>query len=270
MMQKTGRDKRRESSVGRNFARIALSDIYTGSENRRTEESSLLLLTASIARHGLLQPLIVRENSEFGRYRLISGYRRLMACRAAGLEYVDAIILTCSEQEAAACYMEEHLTREVQPVVSDARMLARIGKESVEESFALPGVLLDDRIQLLDLPETVLAEIEKNRLSVDQAKPVLRIRDPMRQMEAVFIITERALGAEQAKRLVCGRQNEPVRKGKRRHAALVVDTINRAVEGLRRRGIPLQVQMHTQEGGVCICIMMKNTAGQPAQEGKTE
>ena len=67
MMQKTGRDKRRESSVGRSFARIALSDIYTGSENRRAEESSILLLTASIARHGLLQPLIVRENSEFGR-----------------------------------------------------------------------------------------------------------------------------------------------------------------------------------------------------------
>lgn len=270
MMQKAGREKRRDSSSGRSFARIALSDIYMGSENRKVDESSILLLAASIARHGLLQPVIVRENSEFGRYRLVSGYRRLMACRAAGLAYVDAIVLSCSEQEAAACYMEEHLTREAEPVVSDARMLARLGKESVEACFALPGALLDERVQLLDLPETVLTEIEKSRLSVDQAKPVLRIRDPIRQMEAVFIIAERALGAEQAKRLVCGRPAEPERKGKRRHAALVADTINRAVEGLRRRGIPLQVRMHTQDGGVCISIVMKNAGGQPAQEGKTE
>src|SRR5262245_19425521 len=57
---------------------------------RRFDEEALAGLADSIARHGLLQPLVVRRIA--GRYELIAGERRLRAAQRAGLEQVPVVV----------------------------------------------------------------------------------------------------------------------------------------------------------------------------------
>ena len=58
-------------------------------------------LAESIRCHGLIQPITV-QRAPGGRYVVVSGNRRLMACRLAGLTHVDAVVLAgvAREQDA--------------------------------------------------------------------------------------------------------------------------------------------------------------------------
>jgi ParB/RepB/Spo0J family partition protein len=57
-------------------------------------------LVESIARHGVLQPLLVQSRN--GRYRLLAGRKRLVAAIAAGLGEVPAIIHHAADESAEA------------------------------------------------------------------------------------------------------------------------------------------------------------------------
>ena len=102
--------------------RLSIADVYGGviASRQREDDPALIELAASIRRHGLLQPILVRRNPQAGRYALICGARRLAACRMAGLECVDAIVMEADDAEAAACFMEEHLTRRAPGVIGEA------------------------------------------------------------------------------------------------------------------------------------------------------
>ena len=68
-------------------------------------------LVYSILTQGLLTPISVRpiENNE---YEVISGHRRLHACKKAGIETVPALIYTLSKDEATIAMVDSNLHRE--------------------------------------------------------------------------------------------------------------------------------------------------------------
>jgi len=76
------------------FEYLDLGSILVGEGVRKTpgDEKSLEELASSIARHGVLQPVLV-EPAEEGRYRLLIGERRLKAAEKAGLSTVPAVVL---------------------------------------------------------------------------------------------------------------------------------------------------------------------------------
>ena len=95
---------------GAQFMRLHTADIYGGMvQPRLREDETLPVLAQSIARHGMLQPVVVQENRENGRYMLVCGARRLAACRMLGLDEIDAVIelvdtLAASAGEGMAVY----------------------------------------------------------------------------------------------------------------------------------------------------------------------
>ena len=68
-------------------------------------------LTQSIQSQGVLTPLVVRplDNSE---YEVISGHRRLHACRKAGIETVPALVYAIDRDAAAIALVDSNLHRE--------------------------------------------------------------------------------------------------------------------------------------------------------------
>jgi ParB-like chromosome segregation protein Spo0J len=63
------------------------------------EAGDLGALAASVAQHGVLQPLLVRAHD--GRFSLIDGRRRLSAARAAAMREVPCLVYTVDEEQAA-------------------------------------------------------------------------------------------------------------------------------------------------------------------------
>ena len=68
-------------------------------------------LTWSILTQGLLTPLVVRPLDN-GEYELISGHRRLHACKKAGIETVPALIYAIDRDAAAIALVDSNLQRE--------------------------------------------------------------------------------------------------------------------------------------------------------------
>ena len=64
----------------------------------------------SIREYGVLTPAIAREKD--GRYELISGHRRLAACKALGMELLPVILRDMTDDEAVICMVDANLQRE--------------------------------------------------------------------------------------------------------------------------------------------------------------
>ena len=95
------------------------------------EGEALAELADSIAVHGVLQPILVREIAD-GHYQIIAGERRWRACRMAGLKTVPIIIKTLNESETMEIALIENLQRENLSPVEEAR-----GYEALITQFGL-------------------------------------------------------------------------------------------------------------------------------------
>ena len=84
---------------------------FEGHPFKVTDNEEMEQLTWSILTQGLLTPLVVRplSNSE---YEVISGHRRLHACKKAGIETVPALVTDMDRDAAAIALVDSNLHRE--------------------------------------------------------------------------------------------------------------------------------------------------------------
>ena len=68
-------------------------------------------LTESICQQGVLNPIMVRP-LDTGEYEVISGHRRLLACKKAGIEMIPAFIYSMDRNEAVVAMVDSNLHRE--------------------------------------------------------------------------------------------------------------------------------------------------------------
>lgn len=259
--------------AGNALLRLQLEDIYGGMIRARAtkQDASLLTLAASIARHGLLQPILVRRNAQAGRYALICGARRMLACRMLGMKEIDAIVMEADEATAAACFLEEHATRQDAHVLDEAELIERVGRARLAEACALDARDIERRTRLLALDERVRAFIRSRNLSAQQAAPLLALADVDRQMEAASIIAERSLTGAQARRLICAPQREADegQSGRRRLLRAATEAAQQTARALERSGLAVRVQIQTQGQGVGVQILIRNARNGHTRQEKT-
>ena len=84
---------------------------FEGQPFQVKDDEEMDQLMWSILTQGLLTPLVVRplENNE---YEIISGHRRLHACKKAGIEQVPALVYPMSRDEASVALVDSNLHRE--------------------------------------------------------------------------------------------------------------------------------------------------------------
>lgn len=125
----------------REFRQLETTVIHESPNNPRRsfDEASLEELTASVRRHGVLQPILVRPNGD--GFVLIAGARRLRAATLAGCEKVPARVLDLDDAAADEATIIENLHREnIHPLdegVSYQRLVA--AGRTIEEVAAALG-----------------------------------------------------------------------------------------------------------------------------------
>jgi len=75
-------------------------------------DESMQAMAESVKTYGIQTPAIVRQKED-GRYELVSGHRRKMACELAGLETMPCIVRELSRDEAVIVMVDSNLQREV-------------------------------------------------------------------------------------------------------------------------------------------------------------
>ena len=68
-------------------------------------------LKDSVKENGLLEPIIVRSFSA-GTFEIISGHRRVEACKELGIQTVPAIVRDMPKDEAVIAMVDSNLQRE--------------------------------------------------------------------------------------------------------------------------------------------------------------
>ena len=108
----------------RTHRQISALDIrtITGGAGPRAERGDMDLLRRSIARLGLISPLLVRARGD--GYELIAGARRLSACRALGLSRVECVIMPALDEECMLAALAENACR-AEPRAQDVLALRR-------------------------------------------------------------------------------------------------------------------------------------------------
>ena len=182
------------------------------------DEVELQALADSIAEHGVIQPLTVREMST-GYYQIIAGERRWRAARIANLSEVPAIIVEADDRKVKELALIENLQRQDLNPVEEA-----LGYHSLMEEYGLtqddaakrvgksrPAVA--NALRLLALPQEILEMLRQGTLTAGHARAVLVLKTEKKQLEAAQKIAALGLSVRQAEMLCKNMSREvPVKK----------------------------------------------------------
>lgn len=144
------------------------------------EREALQSLADSIATHGVLQPIIVRENPNAeGTYEIIAGERRWRAAKMAGLSEIPAVVFDGDELRAAQVAMIENIQREdlnpVEEALGYGALIDRFGltQDQLAKEVGKSRSAITNMLRLLDLPEEVLALLRSGDLKEGHARALL-------------------------------------------------------------------------------------------------
>ena len=171
----------------------------------RFNEIELDELADSIRQHGVMQPIVVRQNS--GGYELIAGERRWRASQRAGLTDLPAIVRDLDDQQVAALALIENIQREQLSAIEQARALARMRDQFSMDQTALATMISSSRsnvanlLRLLNLVKDVQTMLEEGSLEMGHARALLPLPENMQQKAAEDVLRSR-LSVRQTETLV--------------------------------------------------------------------
>ena len=181
------------------------------------DETELQELADSIAQHGVIQPLTVREMPN-GYFQIIAGERRWRASRLANLSEIPAVVIEADDKTAMELALIENLQRQDLNPVEEARgydaLISEYGmtQEEAAQRVGKSRPAVANALRLLALPEKVLAMLEEGKLTAGHARAVLSLKNEKKQLDAANKIAALGLSVRQAELLCKNMSREPEKK----------------------------------------------------------
>lgn len=168
-------------------------------------EEALQELADSIARDGVVEPIIVRRIN--GEFQLVSGERRVRASILAGVASVPAIVRNVDDAEMLKFGIIENIQREDLNAIELARayemLMREFGwtQEQCAEEVGKKRVTITNTLRLLNLPEDVQQAVIEGAITMGHARALLALPNPKAQSAACNAIVEKGLSVRQVERM---------------------------------------------------------------------
>ena len=191
----------KENSI--NTIKISLIDPKSDQPRKYFDKEALEELSESIKENGLLQPILVREYGEGGRYQIIAGERRFRASRLAGLTEIPAIVLDRDDRSVAQIALIENIQREDLNPLEEALAYKSLKEEygmtqeELSEKLGKSRSAIANSMRLLDLPDPILAMVAARELSAGHARTLLGVKDREDMILLAQITAEQDLSVRQ-------------------------------------------------------------------------
>ena len=205
-----------EEIASTSAVKLKIMDIEPNRDQPRKifDEDALAELADSIAKHGVIQPLLVRPMPD-GSYQLVAGERRWRASRMAGLTEVPVVIKELSDDEAMALALIENLQREDLNAIEEAQGIKALmdtlslTQDEAAERVGKSRPAVANALRLLKLPDSVIALVSDGKLSPGHARALLGFKDEQDIIETADLILEKGLTVRDVEKLVKKRNKEP-------------------------------------------------------------
>ena len=220
---------------------------------RNFDDDQLDELAASIAVHGIIQPIVVRPTGG-GGYRIVAGERRWRAAQRAGLHDVPVIVRDVDEANVLELALLENIQRADLNAIEEGMAYARLMSDFGHTQEALGKIVHKSRshvanlVRLLDLPESVRSKVASGQLSMGHARAILSAPNP----EAIALeVVEKDLSVRAVEQLIKRGKSKAADK---RGVALPVDA---DVEMLQRQlgdllGLNIAIKHHHGSGSLTL------------------
>lgn len=194
-------------SGGNGLVRLSEIQPRKNQPRKNFDLESLQQLADSIAEHGLLQPVVVRE-ALGGYYEIIAGERRWRAAKMAGLSEIPVTILTADDRKASELAIIENVQREDLNPMEEAQAYKKLQEEygltqdKVASAVGKSRSAVANTLRLLDLPEEAGALVATGKLSEGHAKVLLGTTYEEDLIKAAKEVAEKGLSVRETEALV--------------------------------------------------------------------
>jgi len=160
---------------------IALIHPHPEQPRRHFDDGALQELADSIAKRGVIQPIIVRAHG--GGFQIVAGERRWRAAQRVQLHRIPAIVREFNEAETLEIALIENIQREELNPIEEAEAYRKLIAEFHHSQEALGRIVGKSRshvanlMRLLDLPQTVQSAVSEGRLSMGHARALIGAPD---------------------------------------------------------------------------------------------
>ncbi|MCF0233543.1 MAG: ParB/RepB/Spo0J family partition protein, partial [Thermoguttaceae bacterium] len=169
------------------------------------DEAEMRSLAASIAQHGMIQPIVARKQGE--RYEIVAGERRFRAAKMAGWEKVPAHFLVVDDREMAELALTENMQRrDLNPIEKALAFRAYLDSyggthEELAKRLDLDRSTVTNLTRLLDLPEEIQTMTRRGDLTQGHARALLPLEE-WDQLELARRVAEEKLSVRQTEAIV--------------------------------------------------------------------
>lgn len=198
------------------------------------DPAALQVLADSIAEHGVIQPIVVREYTDpslMGNYEIIAGERRWRAAKMAGLNEMPVVIMTGDDLKVAKVALVENLQRKDLNTVEEALAYKALiekfdmTQEELARQVGKNRSTITNILRLLELPDDVLLLLREDKISMGHARALLALD----MEEDMIILANRIVEKEYSVREV----ERAVKSINNRYAA--IEEEEEPVERVQRR-----------------------------------
>jgi ParB family chromosome partitioning protein len=229
---------------------LPLPLVKPGQLARGRPSAQLQELAASIGELGILQPLTVRKTGE--SYTVVSGNRRLLAARMAGLGEVPCILLEAEALDAELISLTENLQREDLDYFTEAQCLqaylchSGLTQAQLARRLGRSQSAIANKLRLLQHSPRVRQALTEQGLSERHARELLRVPGETARLLVLSVLAERGLNVVQTQRYIDSylenHSSHGAERCRRRDTRLFLERLNRDTEALRASGVAAELR----------------------------
>ena len=179
------------------------------------KDPDLQALSASIKKHGIIQPITVRPSIN-QQYELVAGERRWRAARLAGLKQIPALVRQMNDETTLAVALIENIQRQDLNPIEQARALHRLSHEfkltheQVAEAVGKSRTTVTNLLRLMSLEESIKVMLAGGDLEMGHARALLTL-EPHQQKQVAQKIKQLSLSVRATETLVRNLQQREIK-----------------------------------------------------------
>lgn len=191
-----------------NVVEIDINDIMPNKNQprRHFDKTKLKALEDSIATHGLVQPIVVKQIDK--GYEIVAGERRWRASKNVGLKSITAVIRSLDELQQAQIALIENVQREdlndIEEAMAYEALISEhaLTQQAVAKAVGKSRTYITNTLRLLKLAEDLQRYIIDGELSGGHGRALLGLEDEKLRMELAEKVVMECLSVRETERLV--------------------------------------------------------------------
>lgn len=220
----------------------------------RFSDDELEELSRSIKEHGIIQPLLVREDDN--GYELATGERRLRAAKNAGLSHVPVVVKSITDSDLLEMSIVENIQREDLNPMEEAEaynMLItefNLTQDQVAVRVGKSRSAVANFLRLRQLPEQIKISIIDGALSMGHARALLGAKTSAQQNAAWRSVISKGLSVRETENLIKRLKSEEIKPKESSPSSEQRYLLSLAEDLSRHFGTQVQIKRRGQTGTV--------------------